>query len=101
MSSAENTGRPLLSGGDWTTARPRHRVTLLTRQGCHLCEQARTVVTAACRETGSEFSEVDITSDQSLLREYAQYIPVVFVDGAPWDQLRIDGSSLRAVLSDP
>lgn len=89
----------MLSGGAWAATRPAHRVTLLTREGCHLCEDARLVVTAACEETGSEFSEVDISTDDDLMRDYANYIPVVFVDGAPWDQLRIDGAKLRAVLS--
>ena len=98
MSSPQNAKKPLLSAGNWANQRPAHRVTLLTKDGCHLCEDARAVVTAACRDTGSEFREVDITTDSALLRDYANYIPVVFVDGAPWDQLRIDEQRLRNML---
>ena len=72
---------------------------LLTKPGCHLCEDAREVVTGVCEQTGSEYRERDITGDLQLLRDYAEYIPVVFVDGAPWDRLRIDAARLRAVLS--
>ncbi len=99
MSSPQNSKKPLLSAGNWAAQPPAHRVTLLTKTGCHLCEDARSVVTAACRDTGSEFSEVDITTDAALLRDYGNYIPVVFVDGAPWDQLRIDEQRLREMLS--
>lgn len=98
MAFRPSTDKPLLSAGDWASPRPAHRVTLLTREGCHLCEDARTVVQGACKDTGSEFSEVDITTDATLLRDYAEYVPVVFVDGAPWDRLRIDPHRLRAVL---
>ncbi|MBD2764182.1 glutaredoxin family protein [Kocuria sp. cx-455] len=90
--------KPLLSAENWAAAAPAHHVTLLTKDGCHLCADARTVVAAACRDTGSEFSEVDITTDAALLRDYAHVIPVVFVDGVPWDQLRIDERRLRNVL---
>lgn len=99
MSSSQNAKKPLLSAGNWAGQPPAHRVTLLTKDGCHLCEDARRVVTVACKDTGSEFSEVDITTDAALLSDYANYIPVVFVDGAPWDQLRIDEQRLREMLS--
>lgn len=95
----ERRRTPLLSGADWTHPRRAHTVTLLTKPGCHLCEDAREVVTGVCEQTGSEYRERDITGDPQLLRDYAEYIPVVFVDGAPWDRLRIDAARLRAVLS--
>lgn len=99
MSSPQNSRKPLLSAGNWAHQPPAHRVTLLTKHGCHLCEDARGVVTTVCEDTGSTFSEVDITTDTALLRRYANDIPVVFVDGAPWDQLRIDEQRLRELLS--
>lgn len=95
----EQRRTPLLSGADWTRPRRAHTVTLLTKPGCHLCEDAREVVTGVCEQTGSEYRERDITGDPQLLRDYAEYVPVVFVDGAPWDRLRIDAARLRAVLS--
>ena len=98
MTSRPPNHKPLLAAGDWASTRPAHRVTLLTREGCHLCEDARTVVRDACRDSGSEFTEVDITTDPVLLRDYTDHVPVVFVDDAPWDRLRIDPLRLRAVL---
>ncbi|MDO4918320.1 glutaredoxin family protein [Kocuria sp.] len=94
---ARRTGG-LLSGVDWTRPRPRHEVTLLTKPGCHLCDDARGVVAAVCQETGSAMRERDITGDPALTRDYAEFVPVVFVDGAPWDRWRIDAARLRSVL---
>ena len=88
----------VLAGVDWTRARPRHEVVLLTKPGCHLCEEARAVVTEVCRESGSTLREQDITEDAALVRDYAEFVPVVFVDGAAWDRWRIDADRLRAVL---
>ena len=42
-------------------------VTLYTRPGCHLCDDAR----AALQRVGHPFEEVDIESDDELLRERA------------------------------
>ena len=39
-------------------------MTLYTRPGCHLCEDARAVVARVCEELGESFSEVDITTDE-------------------------------------
>ncbi|MCR4526278.1 glutaredoxin family protein [Kocuria rhizophila] len=89
----------LLSGVDWTRNRPRHEVTLLTKPGCHLCDDAREVVERVCAQTGTALREQDITGDPALTRDYAEFVPVVFVDGAPWDRWRIDGERLRAVLA--
>lgn len=90
---------PLLSGVDWARKAPAHIVTLLGRSGCHLCEDAREVVAAVCKETGSAYEERDVTGDPGLLRDYGEHVPVVFVDGAAWDRLRVDPDRLRAVLS--
>ncbi len=99
--SSGSAGRSggLLSGVDWTRQRPRHEVTLLTKPGCHLCDDAREVVERVCAQTGTALREQDITGDLALTRDYAEFVPVVFVDGAPWDRWRIDGERLRAVLA--
>lgn len=74
------------------------RVRLLSRPGCHLCDDARAVIADVCTELGEEFEEVDITSSPELLREYGEQIPVTFVDGAQLDFWRVDAGRLRAAL---
>ena len=76
----------------------RHRVRLLTRPGCHLCDDARAVVEQVCAERGVGWDEVDITADPGLLAQYVQMIPVTLVDGRQHDFWRVDADRLRAAL---
>jgi hypothetical protein len=73
-------------------------VRLLTRAGCHLCDQARPVVARVCAELGVGWDEVDITSDAALLAQYTDQIPVTLVDGRQHDFWRVEESRLRAAL---
>ena len=77
------------------------RVLVLTRPGCHLCEQAVEVVAAVCAETGAGWSTRDITTDPELLRRYTDEVPVTFVDGAQHDFWAVDPARLRAALQAP
>lgn len=56
-------------------------VVLYTAAGCHLCEAARRVVSAAQSELGFELREVPIDGDHALEAEYREWIPVVEIDG--------------------
>jgi glutaredoxin len=75
------------------------RVVVLTRAGCHLCEDAVAVVRTVCAETGTTFTERLITEDAELTRRYGDQVPVTFVDGAQHDFWRVDADRLRAALS--
>jgi glutaredoxin len=75
------------------------RVLVLTRPGCHLCEQAVAVVAQVCAETGTGYATRDITGDPELLRRYTDEVPVTFVDGAQHDFWRVDPARLRAALA--
>ncbi len=75
------------------------RVRLLSRPGCHLCDDARAVVAAVCAELGVGWDEVDITTDPVLLEEYLEQIPVTLVDGRQHDFWRVDAARLRAALA--
>lgn len=75
------------------------RVTLYTRAGCHLCEDARVVIARVCAELGEEFTEVDIDADPALTRRFTEEVPVTFVDGRQHDFWRVDETRLRAALA--
>jgi len=75
------------------------RVRLLSKPGCHLCENAEAVVAAVCAEVGATFEVVNIMEDPELLARYGEQIPVTFVDGAQHDFWRVDPTRLRAALS--
>ncbi|WP_299054460.1 glutaredoxin family protein [uncultured Nocardioides sp.] len=76
------------------------RVRFVTRDGCHLCEEARAVVAAVCAELGERFVEVDVDEDPSLLARYDEQVPVTFVDGRQHDFWRVDAGRLRRALTD-
>jgi glutaredoxin len=77
------------------------RVTLYSKPGCHLCEEARAVVAQVCAELGESFDEVDITAGpdaERLMSAYGEEIPVTFVDGRQHDFWRVDPARLRSAL---
>jgi glutaredoxin len=76
----------------------RTRVELLSRPGCHLCDEARPVVAAVCAELGVAWAERDISADAEAMREFGDQIPVVLVDGRVHDFWRVDPARLRRAL---
>ncbi|MFI6321354.1 glutaredoxin family protein [Nonomuraea sp. NPDC050556] len=76
-----------------------HRVTLLGKPGCHLCEDARAVIARVAGELGVPWEEVDINSSPELLEKYWEMIPVTLVDGVQHDFWRVSEDRLRTALS--
>jgi glutaredoxin len=74
-------------------------VVVYSRPECHLCEEAIEGLVALHRE-GYRFDlhEVDIESDELLLRRYLERIPVVEVDGILASELVLDAAAVRARL---
>jgi glutaredoxin len=79
-------------------AGPAHQITLLSRPGCHLCEQARAVIERVAAEAGVPWSERDITLSEDDLRNYSEMIPVTLIDGVQHDYWRVSEDRLRAAL---
>jgi glutaredoxin len=77
---------------------PAHTVTLLTRPGCHLCDDARAVIASVAAELGVAWEERDITRCESDLHAYADMIPVTLIDGVQHDFWRVSEQRLRAAL---
>jgi glutaredoxin len=74
------------------------RVTLYSRPGCHLCDDARAVIARVCADLGEEYAEVSIDGDPELQRRFGEEIPVTLVDGRQHDFWRVDEARLRAAL---
>jgi len=56
------------------------KVTLYTRAGCCLCDDAKRVVLAARDRADFDYEEVDIDSDEKLRRIYNEEVPVVAIN---------------------
>jgi hypothetical protein len=81
------------------TAPPAHQITLLSRPGCHLCEDARAVIERVAGELGVPWTERDITRSAADLRLYSEMIPVTLIDGVQHDYWRVSEDRLRAALT--
>jgi glutaredoxin len=70
-------------------------VTLYTRRGCHLCDDAL----ALLRRYGLSPSEVDIDENPQLRELYDTCVPVVEIDGQVRFRGRVDEMLLRRLLN--
>lgn len=55
-------------------------VTLYTRAGCCLCDEAKQVLVEARRSAQFEYEELDIDNDPELRRRYNEEVPVIAID---------------------
>ncbi|MHB9859928.1 glutaredoxin family protein [Streptomyces sp. YIM S03343] len=80
-------------------ARPDRLVTLVSKPGCHLCDDARIVVEKVCDELGVTWERKDISEDRQLHDLYWEQIPVVLIDGAQHTFWRVNEQRLRKALT--
>jgi glutaredoxin len=74
-------------------------VTVVSRNGCHLCEVAETEVARICAELGVPWEVTDVDADPELRAEYGEYVPVILVDGEEHGYWRVEEARLRAALT--
>jgi hypothetical protein len=84
---------------------PSAALTLITKPGCHLCDEARTVVTDVVDGLSGEASapsisvdELSIFDDPELAERYAEEIPVLLLNGRVHNIWRVDPARLRTAL---
>ncbi len=74
-------------------------ITVYSRPECHLCAEAIEALVALHREGYRfELHEVDIESEELLLRRLLEKIPVVEIDGEVISELVLDEAAVRARL---
>jgi len=71
------------------------RIVLVTRQGCHLCEEALRLL----EDLGVHLELVDVDADDDMHRLYDFRVPMVLVDGAVVAEGRIRRDQLVAALA--
>jgi glutaredoxin len=74
------------------------RVTVYTRVGCHLCQEAERVLRAEQATAGFSLELIDIDRDPELVRRYGVRVPVVAVDGQDLFEYEVPVDLLRARL---
>lgn len=79
---------------------PAPRLTLLSKPGCHLCDDARAIVLEVAGERGLTLEEKNILEDEALLDQYAEEIPVLLIDDRVHTIWRVDPARLRRALDE-
>jgi glutaredoxin len=75
------------------------RVTLLTRPGCHLCDDARAAVVRVTADLGVGWREVNVDMSPDLADSYGDRVPVTLLDGREHGYWRVDEARLRRDLT--
>jgi glutaredoxin len=74
-------------------------VTLYTRPGCCLCDDAKLVIAEARRQATFDYEELNIDTDPELRRLYNDKIPVITINGAKAFQYKVRLNELLKKLS--
>ena len=77
---------------------PPVHVVLYSRPGCHLCDEARAVLEAERAQTPFDLEELDIESDDELVKEFGIRIPVVAIDGVERFEISVDPGELARLV---
>jgi glutaredoxin len=73
-------------------------VTVYSKPGCHLCEDALALLHGLQREWTLHIAEIDISGDAGLMRKYGVRIPVIVVDGRIELKAPITEKAIRKAL---
>jgi hypothetical protein len=72
---------------------------LYARPDCHLCDEARAgLETLQADGVDFELEEIDISSDDELLKRFFERIPVIELEGEIVSELWLDADGFRARL---
>jgi glutaredoxin len=75
-------------------------VTLYSRPGCHLCEEAKAAIAPLLREFGAVLREVNIDEDAVLKERYGWDVPVIFIGTHKAAKHRVDLAQFRRQLQE-
>jgi len=74
-------------------------VIIYSRPGCHLCDEAKAAIMSAGCSDRFTLEEVNIESDDELLRKYKHDIPVIAIDGVETFIHRVDSKEFRTRIN--
>jgi glutaredoxin len=75
-------------------------VTLYTRPGCHLCDEAKVAIAPILHEFGVVLREVNVDEDSVLKERYGWDLPVIFIGRHKAAKHRVDLRQFRRQLRD-
>jgi glutaredoxin len=73
-------------------------VTLYTRPGCHLCEEAKSAIAPLLREFGAVLHEVNVDEDAVLRERHGFDVPVIYIGAHKAAKHRVELAQFRQQL---
>ena len=73
-------------------------ITIYSRQGCHLCDDAQKTLESMREELNFEIVVIDIDQNAELIKLYSDQVPVIHIDGIHHDFYKVDPLRFRSSL---
>jgi hypothetical protein len=77
---------------------PPARYELVTREGCHLCDEMAALLDDVLPAHGLAWSPRDVDAEPALYARFTEVIPVLLRDGNPVAKLRLDRRALERIV---
>ncbi|HBL27488.1 MAG TPA: hypothetical protein DD490_11690 [Acidobacteria bacterium] len=77
---------------------PDVRYEMVTRAGCHLCDEMAAVLDEILPAHGLSWAPVDVDADPDLRARFTDVVPVLLRDGRPVAKVRLDVLTLERIL---
>jgi len=74
------------------------KVTIYSRQGCHLCDDAFNTLESMREELNFEIDVINIDIDPELIKLYSDQVPVIHIDGEHHDFYKVDPVRFKSSL---
>jgi glutaredoxin len=74
------------------------KITIYSRPGCHLCDDAQNVLESLREELNFEIEVINIDEDVELIKLYSDQVPVIHIDGIHHDFYKVDPLRFRSSL---
>jgi glutaredoxin len=73
-------------------------VTIYTRPGCHLCEEAKIAIRASNCDADFTLKEINVDEDAALRERYGYDVPVIFINDVKVFKHQVDPREFRRKL---
>jgi glutaredoxin-like protein DUF836 len=74
------------------------RYELVTREGCHLCDEMAAVLDAVLPAFGLAWTPRDVDDEPELRDRFTDVVPVLLRDGLPVAKVRIERKALERIV---
>lgn len=74
------------------------RYELVTRQGCHLCDEMAALLDEILPAFGLSYTTRDVDAEPELRARFTDVVPVLLRDGRPVAKVRIDRRTIIRII---